>query len=209
MTSSVLNAVNFACAILFVIAQILYIDHIRIICRRELKDVALGELRPLLRQISDLRRFTEMASDDKLEFGPLPAESLDWVPWFESNIQKAQKAVLRVKNDKKLTETISYLSIYLMGYRWDRDTEMWPPDVADISKLTANEIIDNAPSLLDQEKRFLQEDESLYILPIFVCIGKCKLTCRPLYERPFPRIMFCTTTSRLITSCIKCFTTLM
>ena len=133
MTSSVLNAANFAFAILFVIAQFLCIDHIRIICRRELKDVALGELRPLLRQISDLRRFTAMASDDKLEFAPLPPDSLEWVPWFERNIQKAQKAVLRVKNDQNITETISYLSIYLMGYRWDRDTEMWSPDVADIT----------------------------------------------------------------------------
>jgi len=161
MTSSVLNAANFAFAILLVIAQILYIDHIRICCRRELKDVALGELRPLLRQISDLRRFTAMASDDKLEFVPLPQDSLEWVPWFENNIQKTQKAVLRVKNDQKTTETISYLSIYLMGYRWDRDTEMWSADVADIAKLTANEIITNAPSLMEQEKKFLKEDESL------------------------------------------------
>ena len=161
MTSSVLNAANFAFAILLMIAQILYIDHIRICCRQELKDVALGELRPLLLQISDLRRFTAMASDDKLEFVPLPSDSLEWVPWFENNIQKAQKAVLRVKNDQKTTETISYLSIYLMGYRWNRDVDMWAADVADIAKLTADEISKNAPSLLEEEKRFLKEDESL------------------------------------------------
>ena len=153
MTSSVLNAANFAFAILLTIAQILYIHHIRICCRQELKDVALGELRPLLLQISDLRRFTAMASDDKLEFVPLPSDSLEWVPWFENNIQKAQKAVLRVKNDQKTTETISYLSIYLMGYRWDRDTEMWSADVADIAKLTADEIITNAPLRLFWNKR--------------------------------------------------------
>jgi hypothetical protein len=47
MTSSVLNAANFAFAILFVIAQMLYSNHICIICCQELKDVALGESQPL------------------------------------------------------------------------------------------------------------------------------------------------------------------
>ena len=113
MTSSVLNAANFAFAIFFVIAHILYIDHIRICSRRELKDVALGELQPILRQISDLRRFTAMASADKLEFSSLPLDFLYWASWFEDNIQKAQNSVLRIKNDEtKATESLSYLSLF-------------------------------------------------------------------------------------------------
>jgi hypothetical protein len=162
MTSSVLNAANFAFAILFVIAQMLYSNHIRIICRQELKDVALDELRPLLRQISDLRRFTAMASDEKLEFGPLSPDPLEWVPFFEQSIQKAQKAVLRIKNDAtKVIENITYLSIYLMGYRWDMNVEMWPAKDADITQLTAADIIINCPSLTDQEEQYLKDDESL------------------------------------------------
>jgi hypothetical protein len=107
MTSSVLNTANFAFAILFVIAQMLYSNHIGIICCQELKDVALGESQPLLWQISDLRRFTAMASDDKLEFGPLSPDLLEWVPLFEQNIQKAQKDVLRIKTiQQKLSRVI-------------------------------------------------------------------------------------------------------
>jgi hypothetical protein len=46
----------------------------------------LGELQPILRQISDLRRFTAMASADKLEFSSLPLNFLYWASWFEDNI---------------------------------------------------------------------------------------------------------------------------
>ena len=53
--------VNFALAFLFVIAQILCNDNIRITYRQVLKDVVLGEFRPLLQQISDISRFLFMA----------------------------------------------------------------------------------------------------------------------------------------------------
>ena len=100
---------NFAFASLIVIAQIMYHDHIRITYRQELKDVALGELRPLLRQISDIRRFTAMTSEGKLVFASFPENSLEWVPWFENNIQIAQETTLRVKTPKKAEETIPIL----------------------------------------------------------------------------------------------------
>ena len=99
---------NFAKAFLIIIAQILYNDHICITYRRELKDVALGELRPLLRQISDIRRFTAMTSEGKLMIAPFPENPLEWVPWFENNLQITQETTLYVKTPNKAEETISF-----------------------------------------------------------------------------------------------------
>jgi hypothetical protein len=42
---------NFAFAFLIIVVQILYNDHIRITIRQELKDVALGELRPIYKKM--------------------------------------------------------------------------------------------------------------------------------------------------------------
>ena len=152
---------NFAFASLIVIAQIMYHNHILIIYRQELKDVALGELRPLLRQISDIRRFTAMTSEGKLVFAPFPENPLEWVPWFENNLQIAQETTLRVKIPKKADETISFLTIYLMGYGWNQKVNIWSAEDADIQRLNAAEIIKHAQSLLEEEKKYLKEDEAL------------------------------------------------
>ena len=71
-------------------------------------------------------------------------------------------STLRVKTPKKAEETISFLSIYLMGYRWDQKVNMWSAEDADIQQLLAAEIIKHAPSLLEAEKKYLKEDEALF-----------------------------------------------
>jgi hypothetical protein len=51
--------------------------------------------------------------------------------------------------------------MYIMGYRWDVNTNMWRANVAEITKLNAAEIIKNTPSITDEEKGFLVDDEKL------------------------------------------------
>jgi hypothetical protein len=45
--------------------------------------------------------------------------------------------------------------------RWNPKTEIWSATDADIGKLSADAIIQEAPSLTDGEKSFLKEDEML------------------------------------------------
>ena len=46
----------------------------------------------------------------------VPEDSLEWRPWLQQGVQCSQACTLRVKNAQDKYETISFLSLYLMGY---------------------------------------------------------------------------------------------
>ena len=154
---------NFVCPLLIIVLQISYNDLLRTEIRKELH-VALSGWRSHSRHMSNYARFTAMsqASDSsKLRFSPFPEDSLEWVPWFQQSLQTCNAGTLRIKNAEGKTEIISYLSLYLMGYRWNPDEELWAADVADITKLDAAAILAHTPFITAEEKGFLQEDEAL------------------------------------------------
>ena len=153
---------NFVFYLLIVVIQCFYNDHFRLEIRKELQDVALVGLRTYSRHTANhYSRFTAMAADGKLVFSSFPEDSLEWGPWLQQGVQRSQACTLRVKNAQDKYETISFLSLYLMGYRRDPTTDMWAAHVADIKKLKAAEIIKYAsPATTAEEKGFLQEDET-------------------------------------------------
>ena len=67
---------SFAFAFLIILVHILYSEHIRIAIRQYLKDVALGELQPFYKQISDFRHYPAMTSECQLIFPPFPDDPL-------------------------------------------------------------------------------------------------------------------------------------
>ncbi len=110
---------NFVCPLL-IFVQFWSNDHLRTQIRRELH-VALSGWRSHSLHMSNYARFTAMsqASDTtKLLFAPFPEEILDWGPWFQQHLKTSNACIIRVKNDDDKWETISYLSLYIMGYRW-------------------------------------------------------------------------------------------
>ena len=152
---------NFVCPLLIVVIQHLYNDHFRTQIRKELH-VALEGWRIHSRHMSNYARFTAMSGDgQKLSFPPFPDDQLDWGPWLRQQIQTTNACTLRIKNDQGKYETISYLSLYIMGYRWDVNVNMWPAN-ADIAKLKAAAVIKNTLSITDEEKGFLADDEKLF-----------------------------------------------
>jgi len=103
-----------------------------------------------------------MSSDGKLVFDPFPTEPLEFSNWFENQSRKSNECTLKIKNAADKTETVSYLSMFLLAWRWNPKTEIWSAADADIGLLKAEAIIKEAPLLMDGEKRFLHEDESLF-----------------------------------------------
>ena len=154
---------NFAFPLLIVVIQLVTNDHLRTQIRKELH-VALDGWRIHSRHISNSARFPAMSSDNSksLHFSPFPEDQLEWGPWFHQHIQNANEYTFRIKNSDSKYETISYLSMYIMGYRWTDQEDIWAADQADISKLTADEIIKYTPSATAEEKQFLKDDEKLF-----------------------------------------------
>jgi hypothetical protein len=153
---------NFVCLVLILVLQYLYNDHLRTQIRKELY-VALDGWRIQSQQLSNYVRFTAMAAENKpLSFPPFPEEKLDWGPWFDAQLKKSNVFTIRVKNAAGKWETISYLSMVIMGYRWDTNINMWPANIADIAKLDAASIILHTPTATAEEQAFLLEDEKLF-----------------------------------------------
>ena len=55
------------------------------------------------------------------------------------------------QNAEDKTETVSFLAIFLIAWRWNPRTEIWSARDADIGKLSADAIIQEAPLLTDGE----------------------------------------------------------
>ena len=153
---------NFVFYLFIVVIQYLYNDHFRIEIRKELQDVALVGLRTYSRNMANhYSRFTAMAADGKLVFPSFPEDSLEWGPWLQQGVQRSQACTLRVKNAQDKYETISFLSLYLIGYRRDPSHDLWAANIADIKKLNAAEILKFVTTTTAEEKGFLQEDDTL------------------------------------------------
>ena len=129
--------------------------------RSALSDIVLIHQQLHHEFISDRARFSAMSTDGKLVLDPFPTEPLEFGIWFENQSRKAHECTLKVKNDDDKTETVSFLAIFLLAWRWNRKTEIWSAADADIKKLTAATIIQEATLLTEGEKAFLREDEAL------------------------------------------------
>jgi hypothetical protein len=86
---------------------------------------------------------------------------LEWVPWFQQQLKTSNACTFRTKNSHDKWETISYLSLYIMGYQWRVYEDLWSADVADIGVLNAAEILLHTPTATAKKKGFLKEDEKL------------------------------------------------
>jgi hypothetical protein len=154
---------NFVCPLLIVV-QFWSNDHLRTQIRKELH-IALSGWGSHSLHMSNYARFTAMsqASDStKLLFTPFPDDMLDWGLWFQQHIKTSNTCTIRVKNGDDKWETISYLSLYIMGYRRKFEENLWAADVADIGKLGAAAILQHTPTATAEEKQFLLEDEKLF-----------------------------------------------
>jgi hypothetical protein len=152
---------NFVCPLLIVV-QFWSNDHLRTQIRKELH-VALSQWRSQSRHMSYFARFTaksQALDSTKLLFTQFPDNMLDWGPWFQQHIKTSNACTIRVKKGDEKWET-SYLSLYIMGYRWTFEESLWAADVADIGKLDAAAILQHTPTATAEEKQFLLEDEKL------------------------------------------------
>ena len=162
--SSLSALVPFACPLLIIVLQISYNNLLRTDIHKELH-VALTGWRSSSQLISDYARFTGMAQasdSSKLHFPSFSEDMLEWVPWFQQQYNWANSCTIRIKNADNKWETISYLSLYIMGYRWGITKDMWDADDANIEFLTAAEILKYAPTATAQEQGFLQVDKKLF-----------------------------------------------
>ncbi len=97
-----------------------------------------------------------MSTHGKLVLDPIPTESLDFADWFENQSRKANKCNLKVKNEADKTETVSFLALFLLAWRWNPKTEIWSAADADISpiigQLSADAIIQESSLLVSDLK---------------------------------------------------------
>ena len=154
-------ALHFVFFLFFFILQFLYYEQSRTDIQSAFSDIVLIHQQLRHDFISDQTRFQIMSTDGKLVLDPFPTEPLEFGLWFENQSRKANECTLKVKNDADKTETVSFLAIFLLAWRWNPKTEIWSAADADITKLTAAAIIQEATLLTDGEKSFLREDEAL------------------------------------------------
>ena len=154
-------ALHFVFFLFFFILQFLYYEQSRTDIQSAFSDIVLIHQQLHHDLISDRTRFPVMSTDGKLVLDPFPTEPLEFGLWFENQSRKANECTLKVKNDADKTETVSFLAIFLLAWRWNPKTEIWSAADADITKLTAAAIIQEATLLTDGEKSFLREDEAL------------------------------------------------
>jgi hypothetical protein len=154
-------ALHFVFLLFLFILQLLYYDQFQTEIRSALHNVVRNHQQLHHESISDRIRFPVMSTDGKLVLDPFPTEPLDFDIWFENQSRKANECTLKIKNAEDKTETVSFLAIFLRAWRWNPQTEVWSETDADIGKLSADAIIQEAPSLTDREKSFLREDEVL------------------------------------------------
>jgi hypothetical protein len=155
-------ALHFGFALLFMVLQFLYHDQFRSEIHLAFHYVTNTQQQLHTDLISDYTRFPVMSSDGKLVFDPFSTDPLEFSPWFSAQRRKSNECTLKIKNAADKTETVSHLALFLMAWRWDVKTEIWEAKHADIKRLNAASIIEQAPTLTDCETIFLAEDESLF-----------------------------------------------
>jgi hypothetical protein len=161
MTASYV-ALHFVFALLFLVLQFLYHDHLRDEIRLAFHDIVTVHTQIHSEYISDNTRFPVMSYDGKLVLDPFPTDPLEFHSWFDMQSQKSNAHTLKIKNSADKTETVSYLALFLLAWRWNLNTEIWAAADADIAQLNADAIIQQAPFLTADEKSFLKEDEALF-----------------------------------------------
>jgi hypothetical protein len=75
-----------------------------------------------------------MSTDGKLVLDPFPTKPLQFGIWIENQSCKANECTLKVENEADKTETVSFLAIFLLTWRWNPKTEIWSAADADIVK---------------------------------------------------------------------------
>ena len=172
---------NFAFPLLIVVIQLVTNDHLRTQIRKELH-VALDGWRIHSRHISNYARFSAMSSDNSksLHFSPLPEDQLEWGPWLHQHIETANGFTIRIKNSNGKYETISYLSMYIMGYGPTKKIFGWQIKLTSPNLLRTRSLNIRRPPPL-KKNCFLKTMRNCSISRMLVCIVRC----RSLYEMQF------------------------
>ena len=155
-------ALHLVLASLFMVLQFLYHDQFRTEIRLAFHDVTNVHKQLRSEYLSDRTRFPVMSSDGKLVFDSFLTDPLEFSPWFSAQSRKSNECTLKIKNSADETETVFHLTMYLMAWRWNLKTDIWDAKDADIGKLNADAIMEQAPSLTEGEKVFLKEDEAMF-----------------------------------------------
>ena len=96
MTASYV-ALHFVFALLFLVLQFLYHDHLRDEIRLAFHDIVTVHTQIHSEYISDNTRFPVMSTDGKLVLDPFPTEPLEFGLWFENQSRKANECTFKVK----------------------------------------------------------------------------------------------------------------
>jgi hypothetical protein len=78
----------------------------------------------------------------------------------------------------------SRLSVYIMGYQWNADENLWSADIAYVEKLAAAEILKHTPTSPAEEKGSLKADKKSSISTTLEFKVKSSLKCRSLFALP-------------------------
>ena len=103
--------------LLILVLQFLYHDQFRMEMRTTLHNVVLFHQKLHNEYISDTTRFPVMSSEGKLVFDPFPTEPLEFSVWFDTQSRKSNACTLKIKDGAGKTETVSYLSVFLLAWR--------------------------------------------------------------------------------------------
>ena len=117
---------SFATAVLIILISYFFNDRLSDL-HSELQQLSFECMQAHNEFVSDTTRFTATTSmaAAKLSFSPLPADYKEWFRWFTKTAQVCLGTIHQVKNAEQHTENNSYYSLWIMGYRWDHDIEMW------------------------------------------------------------------------------------
>ncbi len=108
---------HFLCIFFIIVLKISYNN---LLCTEILKILQVT-LSLWQRHMSNSACFPAMsqASDSsKLYFTLFSEDSIEWVLWYQEQIKMSNVCTICVKVNKGTSETISYLSLYIMGYQW-------------------------------------------------------------------------------------------
>ena len=115
------------------------IFHMGVLCREDINDmnhplhcevhekpkrVCSGSTCANFIRISDQFSLSEMSSDGKLVFPPLPNNVLEWPNWIKMVAQECIQFKIKIKNPDGMYEATSFYLFFLAGKFWRKDLDL-------------------------------------------------------------------------------------
>ena len=90
-----------------------------------------------------------MAEGDQghLHFPSLPEDRRKWPAWLDEISRISLGNIIIVRNAEQHQQRISYFAVNAFGRFWDVDQQIWSAEEADITRLTADAIIEHRPAM--------------------------------------------------------------